>query len=967
VRFSFVELAGDAAGEPSAKAAASLPRAFGDYQVVEELARGCMGVVYRARQTSLHRTVALKMVAAGQLASPSAIRRFKTEAEAAANLDHPNIVPIYEIGEYAGQHYFTMKLIEGASLAQRLGEFTLDRPDATSAQKAASLRKQALKLSVLLARVAEAVHYAHQRGILHRDLKPGNILIDREDQPHVTDFGLAKRVEADSHLTLSGEIMGTPAYMSPEQAAGNLRQVTTAADVFSLGVILYQLLTGRVPFAGKTPVEVFHAVIHEEPPAPRLVNPAVLRDLETICLKCLEKDPTKRFATAKEVADELHRFVAGEPIQARPVSRTERVWRWSRRNPALAGFAAATILLLLTVLIGAPIAVWRESTLRRRAEAEAVKSQQVAKFLKSMLEGVGPSVSLGRDATLLQEILDKTAERVGTELNGQPDVEAELRTTLGQVYEALGQYGQAEKMHRLALASREENFGSEHPQVARSLNGLAMALRSQGGKLEQALPLMKRALAMQKRLLPQAHLDTAQSLNDLALLLQDKGDPKQLPEAERLQQESIAMLRELQKEDDKQVAMAMNNLAANFAYQGRWSEAVVRQQEALDLQRKLLEPNHPDIAQSLNNLSIFQVNAGDLAGAAASARDALDMRKKLLDSEHPYLATSYNNLASVLWKDMKLDEAETNQRAALAIQIQATSPTHPESLKFLSNLGTILSDAGNYAAAEAMHLQVLAVRTNVFGFENVPVAESLNNLARVLCDTGRYAEAEDLYQRSLDVLVTLLNPNDPNIATLLVNLAVAQSAQGNFEAAETNHLKALAIRREVFAADHPFVAQSLNSLGQFYREASKPAEAETNLLQALAICQRLPLQHELLLAATLENLILVQLDRNESTAVVTRVQQSLEIRKRRLPDNWRKFSTQALLGRALLAQSQRLEAEPLLVAGCQGMKERLDQIPAPSVARYREAVACLVELYEATRRPDAAARWRSELISAASK
>ena len=270
------------------------------------------------------------MVAAGQLASPTAVQRFKTEAEAAANLEHPNIVPIYEIGEVNGQHYFTMKLVEGASLAQRLAEFTLATADVSEGHKpvlpsrsrrgneadsrpttrSASLRRQ-LQIAVLLAKVAEAVHYAHQRGILHRDLKPGNILIDRDGQPHLTDFGLAKRIAADSDLTVSGEIMGTPAYMSPEQAAGNVRHITTAADVFSLGAILYQLLTGRVPFAGTTRVEVLHAVIHKEPPPPRTLNPDVPRYLETICLKCLEKDPTKRFGSAKEVADELQRFVQG--------------------------------------------------------------------------------------------------------------------------------------------------------------------------------------------------------------------------------------------------------------------------------------------------------------------------------------------------------------------------------------------------------------------------------------------------------------------------------------------------------------------------------------------------------------------------------------------------------------------------------------------------------------------------------
>jgi tRNA A-37 threonylcarbamoyl transferase component Bud32 len=305
-------------------------RYFGDYELLEEIARGGMGVVYKARQVTLNRLVAVKMILDGVLARDLTVKRFHQEAEAAARLDHQNIVPIYEIGEHEGLHYFSMKLIEGGNLGGHRGAAPAD------------LRSAALRVAT----VARAVHHAHQRGILHRDLKPGNILLDAAGEPHVTDFGLSRRIDGDSRLTQSGAIVGTPSYMAPEQAAGR-KDVTTLADVYSLGAILYEQVTGRPPFQAETPLDTVLQVVERDPIAPRQLNPQLDADLETICLKCLAKEPAARYESAAALADELERWLRGEPIHARPAGVWAHAVKWVRRQPGVAAFFALSVVISL--------------------------------------------------------------------------------------------------------------------------------------------------------------------------------------------------------------------------------------------------------------------------------------------------------------------------------------------------------------------------------------------------------------------------------------------------------------------------------------------------------------------------------------------------------------------------------------------------------------------------------------------
>lgn len=321
---------------PADLAAGAKVRYFGDYELLKEIARGGMGVVYKARQTSLNRIVALKMILAGQWADEDDISRFQIEAESAAQLDHPGIVPVFEVGQHDGQHYFSMGFVDGESLAAKASKGPLEPRLAAS----------------LVATVAEAVEYAHRKGVIHRDLKPENVLLDREGNPRITDFGLAKRVAAAGGLTVTGQILGTPGYMPPEQAAGKMEEVGPAADVYALGAILYRLLVGRAPFQAASPLETLRQVLQQEPVAPRRLDARIPRDLETIALKCLEKRRQARYHTARELAAELRRHLAGEPIRARAANRLTRAVKWARRRPISAALLAVSVAATLILLVG---------------------------------------------------------------------------------------------------------------------------------------------------------------------------------------------------------------------------------------------------------------------------------------------------------------------------------------------------------------------------------------------------------------------------------------------------------------------------------------------------------------------------------------------------------------------------------------------------------------------------------------
>jgi serine/threonine protein kinase/Tfp pilus assembly protein PilF len=874
---------------------------IGQYKLLQQIGEGGCGVVHMAEQQEpVRRRVALKVIKLG-MDTKEVIARFEAERQALALMDHPNIAKVLDAGATAtGRPFFVMELVRGVRITDYCDKNNLP----TSARLG------------LFIQVCRAIQHAHQKGIIHRDIKPSNILVTMHDGvpvPKVIDFGIAKatsgqRLTDKTLFTAFEQFIGTPAYMSPEQAEMSGLDIDTRSDIYSLGVLLYELLTGKTPFGQKELLaagldemrrlirekeptrpstrlstmlegELTSTAAHRRTDAPKLIH-LVRGDLDWIVMKALEKDRTRRYETANGLAMDLERHLHNEPILARPASQFYRFQKLVRRNK-LAFAAAGAVATALVV--GIAVSAWqvreksrayqRAVTAEKNTRTEANKSRQIAQFLQEMLRGIDPSVAQGFDTKLLRKILDKTVTRFGKELAGQQAVEAELRNTIGEVYRALGESRKAEEMFNQALAIRIALFGKEHPEVATSLANLAVALMDQD-RLPEAEARASEALAMRRKLLGNEHQAVADSLNSLGLILWNRG---KLTEAEALHRQALAMRRKLLGQEHPDVAQSLNNLGILMASQGRFVEAITMHRDALAMRRKLLDTDDPDITASLISLSSALWNQGNLAEAETLQREAIASQRKLLGEEHRELALSLNNLATILWNQGKEADAEKLVRDSLAMRQKLLGPEHAEIAFSLNNLAFMLWRQGKLAEAEDMNHQALTMRRKLLGNEHADVAQSLNNLATVLRDEGKLTEAEPL------------------------------------------QLEAVRVRRKVLTEEHPDFAAALDNLALIYRGLHRPAEAE-------------PLTRE-----------------------------CLAIREKQVPDDWITFNTRSRLGADLLAQKKYDQAEPLLVSGYEGMKQREAKIPAASKPRLKESLQRLVQLFEATNKPDQAALWKQKL------
>jgi serine/threonine protein kinase/tetratricopeptide (TPR) repeat protein len=922
---------------------------IGPYKLLQRLGEGGCGVVYMAEQEEpLRRRVALKIIKIG-MDTRQVIARFEAERQALALMDHPNIAKVLDAGATeTGRPYFAMELVRGARITDYCDHNHLPT-------------RSRMELFI---QVCSAVQHAHQKGIIHRDLKPSNILVTLHDGvpvPKIIDFGIAKatqgRLTDKTLFTAFEQFIGTPAYMSPEQAEMSGLDIDTRSDIYSLGVLLYELLTGKTPFDTKQLLEsgldaMRRTIREQEPPKPstklstladgeltltanrrqtempKLVH-AVRGDLDWIVMKCLEKDRARRYPTANGLATDLQRHLQHEPVVACPPSKAYRLRKLIRRHQ-IACLAGAAVFLSLILGLGASAwlllqerAAKREQIrLRqlsdvneRKAQAQAARSEQVARIWKETLSGVRPSKAMGQDTTMLREILNKTAERLGPGLSGEPEVEAELRGELADVYDALGEYVSAEAMQRAALALCRKHYGNLHTNVAEALRGLGVIL-DDGGKPTEAESALLESLTLQTNLFGARHLALAGTLGELARALSSQG---KLADAEAVARQALAMKQALGGSENSAFASALEKLADVLTERNKWAEAETELRRALMLRREF------------------------------SNREPLEMSDTLFA------------LGKALQFQRKWEEAGTAMSEALELRRKILGSNHPDVANALSSLGLVLLGEGKLPAAEAAEQEALAIYREVFGNDHPYVAAAVNNLAMVLDAGGKFGEAEAMYREALRLVNKFEGPEHQHAAIALHNLASILKEEGKLGEAEQTETDAVTLARKVFGEQDPYTARFLNQLAVVLREEHKATAAEAICRQALAIRQKVFGSDHLDVADSLHTLAGILECNGDVTAAEGAERACLTIREHQMPNAWLTSFARGRLGYYLLLQQKYREAEPLLLAAAAGFEERQAALPQDGKARRIEGLQHLARLYDETDRPEQAASWKQKV------
>ena len=709
------------------------PEQFGPYRILKELGEGGMGVVYLAERKDLGNLVAIKILRDAWV-SAARRERFLSEQRMLAGLNHPSIARLYDADTLPdGTPWFVMEYVEGAPLTEYCR------------QRRLSIRERI----ELLRSVSDAVEYAHQHAVIHRDLKPSNILVKSDGSVRLLDFGIAKQLrdpDAPSDPSRTGARLMTPAYAAPEQI--RMEQVGVQTDVYSLGVVLYELLTGRLPFdlTHRTPGEAEAILAGEEPSKPSAVRgkdagegKAAWADLDVLCLSAMHKDPQRRYRSVEALARDLDHFLKSEPLDARRDSPRYRAGKFVRRNWR-AVTAASVILAALVGLV--TFFTIRLAVARNAAVAEAAHTQRVQQFITNLLEG-GDKEAGPADQLRVVTLVDRGAQEART-LDREPAIQAELYLTLGSIYQKLGRFEQADAMLRAALEQRKRLFGADNAQVAESLVALGL-LRADQAQWDEAERLVRDALAMSKRHLPASHPSIAKANMALGKVLAGRGNYNQaIPLLEE-----VVRLRSTPASTPADQAAALTELANAHFYAGHYEQSDALNQRALEIYRQVYGERHPLVAGALINLGSSQFDRGNYGEAARFEREALGIEEAWYGKDHPETASAETILGRALMFSNHYDEAVDLFQRALAIQEHVYGPVHPRVASALNELGGAALRHGNLDEAIARFSRMVEIYKTVYRDKHYLIGLALSNLASVYIEKKDYARAEQLFREAI--------------------------------------------------------------------------------------------------------------------------------------------------------------------------------------------------------------------------
>ncbi len=745
------------------------------YRITGRIGEGGMGIVYEAEQENPRRRVALKVLRPGAASKPM-LRRFEYEAEILGRLDHPGIAKVHEAGTWdtgrGPQPWFAMELVRGVTLAGYLAERNPDRAE---------------RLELFLA-ICEAVQHAHQKGVVHRDLKPANILVGDDGRPKVLDFGVA-RVSGEGAATmgtLAGQLVGTLPYMSPEQVGGDPEAVDIRSDVYALGVLLYELLSGRLPLdvSGLSITEAVLAITGNEPPPLGTLSSDLRGDLETIAAKALAKDRERRYDSAAALADDVARHLHHEPIAARPPSGIYQLKKFARRNRVLVGGVAAVIAALA---IGVAT-TWRQAVRARKAETamgdaleeaqtDARQARAAADFLRSVIEQADPANTDDEDPSV-RDVLEEAARRAGVELGDEAVVEAQVRTSLGRAYHGLGDLAAATENLERALELSEATFGPDDDEV----------------------------------------LDPLSSLVDVSFAA---GEYDAMEEyAERL----FALAGD-RPEHRRQVAIAEHMIAQSLYVRARYDESEERHHAAIALLEETEDEASVELAQMKSGLGLVRQSTGDLESAEELMREAVEILRERLGSRNPTTANEIDLLAGILLRRRQLDEAEELAREALSIYRDRLGEDFGGSSTSLQTIGTAAFHRGDLATAEEHLSEAVRLRKLANGEEHPYTLQALLLLAQTQLQRGGLDDAEEGFRAILAAYEGSPDRDNPLVSGSLQLLATLLQTAGRNEEAEPLFRESLEMHLRLFEPDHPRVDYARKMFAAFYDAWGKPEEA----------------------------------------------------------------------------------------------------------------------------------------------